>query len=145
MNKLSKEKKNQLVLVGIVLVAIIAGLWFSLIRGELDDLRSLKAKKAADQDKLATIADTIKNREQAKKELAAVNSQLAYEERDMPYGDLYLSLLNTIPKFAPNRSDAPENLFARFPYRQVTVSISGSAHYHDLGKFVADFENTFPT
>jgi hypothetical protein len=25
------------------------------------------------------------------------------------------------------------------------VSISGSAHYHDIGKFVADFENQFPT
>src|SRR6202012_5453211 len=102
MNKLSKEKKNQLVLVGIVLVAIIAGLWFSLIRGELGDLRRLKAKKAPDQDKLAPIADTIKNREQAKKELAAVNSQLAYEERDIPYGDLYLSLVNTIRKFDTN-------------------------------------------
>jgi Tfp pilus assembly protein PilO len=156
MNKLSKEKKNQLVLVAIVVVAIVAGLWFSLIRSQQESLRALAAQKTEDQEKLATIADTIKNSEKAKAELFTVSNQLVYAERDMPYGDLYLSLVNTIRKFKtnydvqisqfnPSGSDTPVNLLPRFPYRQVTVSISGVAHYHDLGKFVADFENEFPT
>ena len=85
-----------------------------------------------------------------------MTTQLAYEERDMPSGDLYLTLVNTIRKFnenyavqisqfTPNGADTAVNLLPRFPYRQVTVSISGAGHYHDLGKFVADFENQFPT
>ncbi|HWC60261.1 MAG TPA: type 4a pilus biogenesis protein PilO [Verrucomicrobiae bacterium] len=156
MNRLSKEKKNQLVLVGIVVAAIIAGLWFSVIHSVKDDLRSLAAKKLEDSNKLDQISDTIKNSKKAESDLLAVNSELAAAEREMPYGDLYLSLVNTIRKFktnynvqitqfTPNGSDAPVNLLPRFPYRQVTVSISGTAHYHDLGKFIADFENQFPT
>ena len=35
-------------------------------------------------------------------------------------------------------------MLAGFPYKQVKVTISGTAYYHDLGKFVADFENNFP-
>jgi Tfp pilus assembly protein PilO len=156
MKRLSKEKKNQLVLVGIVVAAVIAGLWFSLIRTSQEDLQTLAAKKQEDSNKLAQINDTIKNSKRAESDLRAVNDLLAAAEKDMPYGDLYLSLVNTIrnfktnydvqiTQFTPNGSDAPVNLLPRFPYRQVTVSISGTAHYHDLGKFVADFENQFPT
>jgi Tfp pilus assembly protein PilO len=156
MKGLSKEKRSQLVLVGIVVAAVIAGLWFSVIRSQQEDLRSLTAKKTEDQNNLAQIGDTIKNSEKAKTELLSVSNQLASAERDMPYGDLYLSLVNTIRKFNndhqlqisqfnPNGGDTPVNLLPRFPYRQVSVSISGSAHYHDIGKFVADFENQFPT
>lgn len=156
MNRLSKEKKNQLVLVGIVVAAVIAGLWFSLIRSSQEDLRTLAAKKLEDSKKLSQINDTIKNSKKAEMDLLSVSNQLNAAERDMPYGDLYLSLVNTIRKFktdynvqitqfTPTGGDAPVNLLPRFPYRQVTVSISGTAHYHDLGKFIAGFENQFPT
>ncbi|HWD93600.1 MAG TPA: type 4a pilus biogenesis protein PilO [Verrucomicrobiae bacterium] len=156
MNRLSKEKRSELILVALVVVGIIVGLWFGVIRSQKDDLRTLAAKKADDLSKLAQTADTIKNSERAKSELVIVSNQLAIAERDMPSGDLYLSMVNTIRKFNhdydvqisqfnPTGGDTPENLLPRFPYRQVTVSISGMAHYHDLGKFIADFENNFPT
>ncbi len=154
--KISKEKRNQLVLVAIMVAAVIAGLWFSLIRSVQDDLRTLAAKKHEDSDKLAQIDQTIKNSKKAALDLTAVNNELIAAERDMPYGDLYLSMVNTIRKFkanydmqitqfTPTGGDTPVNLLPRFPYRQVTVSITGTAHYHDLGKFIADFENQFPT
>ena len=153
---LSKEKRNQLALVVIIVVAVIVGLWFSVIRNEQEDLRALGVKKREDMTKLSQIGDTIKNSRKAEMELLVVSNQLSQVERDMPYGDLYLSLVNTIRKFdsgysvqigqfTPSGSDTPVNLLPRFPYRQVMVSISGTAHYHDLGKFVADFENQFPT
>jgi Tfp pilus assembly protein PilO len=156
MNRISKEKRSQLILVAIVVVAIIVGLWFGVIRSQQEDLRTLAAKKTDDLNHLAQIADTIKNSDKAKKELVTVSNELAFAERDMPAGDLYLSLVNTIRKFNhdygvqisqfnPTGGDMPVNLLSRFPYRQVTVSISGMAHYHDLGKFIAGFENEFPT
>lgn len=156
MNKLSKEKRSQLALVIIVVVAVVVGLWFGVVRSQKEDLRTLAAKKQEDSDKLAQIGDTIKNSKKAASELLTVSNELAQAERDMPYGDLYLSLVNTIRKFkgdysvqisdfTPSGSDTPVNLLPKFPYRQVTVTISGTAHYHDLGKFVADFENRFPT
>ena len=36
------------------------------------------------------------------------------------------------------------DLIPNFPYKQVRVSLNGTAYYQDLGKFVADFENNFP-
>jgi hypothetical protein len=36
------------------------------------------------------------------------------------------------------------DLFANFPYKQIHFSLIGTAYYHDLGKFIADFENKFP-
>ena len=35
-------------------------------------------------------------------------------------------------------------MLPQFPYKQIRVNINGTAYYHDLGKFIADFENTFP-
>jgi len=156
MNKLSKEKRNQLILVVIVVMAVLAGLWFSLIHTQQEDLRNLASQKKVDSDKLAQIGDTIKNSRKTEGELLLVSNELSKVESNMPRGDLYLSLVNTIRnfkadydvqinEFTPSGGDVPVNLLPRFPYRQVTVSISGTAHYHDLGKFVADFENQFPT
>jgi hypothetical protein len=35
-------------------------------------------------------------------------------------------------------------MFAKFPYRAAVFNVRGTAHYHDFGKFVADFENAYP-
>ena len=36
------------------------------------------------------------------------------------------------------------DLMPHFPYKQLKVTVGGTAYYHDLGKFIADFENTYP-
>jgi len=36
------------------------------------------------------------------------------------------------------------DILPQFPYKQVKISLNGSAYYHDFGKFVSDLENTFP-
>ncbi|MEY2409955.1 MAG: hypothetical protein QOF48_2625, partial [Verrucomicrobiota bacterium] len=35
-------------------------------------------------------------------------------------------------------------LLAKFPYRAAVFHVRGTAFFHDFGRFVADFENTFP-
>jgi hypothetical protein len=35
-------------------------------------------------------------------------------------------------------------MLPNFPYKQASITVLGTAHYHDLGRFVADFENQFP-
>ena len=71
-----------------------------------------------------------------------------------PHGDLYSWTYNTIRLFkTPYQVDIPEighpdvgpvDLFPSFPFKQVKFTITGTAYYHDLGKFIADFENTYP-
>jgi hypothetical protein len=36
------------------------------------------------------------------------------------------------------------DLLPSFPYKQIQFAINGTVYYHDLGKFIADFENSFP-
>ena len=35
-------------------------------------------------------------------------------------------------------------MFGKFPYKAAIFNVRGTAYYHDLGKFLADFENAFP-
>jgi Tfp pilus assembly protein PilO len=156
MSKFSKEKRNQLVLVVLVTLAVMGGLWFSLIRYQQDGLKRLKVETGEAERKLSQIRDTIKNSGQTEAELADVSAKLEAQEEIMASGDLYSWMVNSIrkfklpykveiPQFNPRGGEEPVNLLPKFPYKQVTVTIVGTAYYHDLGKFVSDFENEFPT
>ena len=37
-----------------------------------------------------------------------------------------------------------KDFLGKFPYKQAAFSVGGTAYFHDLGKFIADFENHFP-
>ena len=154
MKRISNEKRNQLILVVLVTLLVVAGLWFSLIRYQQESLQGLAAKKKVDDGKLAQIQVSINNSREIEAELLVVSNQLALQEDDMASGDLYSSMVNSIRKFkVPYKVDIPQfnpggmadvNLLPKFPYKQFAISISGTAHFYDLGRFVADFENQFP-
>jgi hypothetical protein len=73
----------------------------------------------------------------------------------MATGDLYAWTINTlrqfklsykveIPQFSQIDGPKDMNMLAGFPYKQANMTISGTALYHDFGKFVSDFENQYP-
>jgi Tfp pilus assembly protein PilO len=156
MNKLSKEKQKQLVLAVITTVALVAGLWGTLIRFQQAGLEKLTAEKFKVDSELKQIKDTFDNGKQIKAELAAVNSGLQAQEKDMASGDLYSSMIAfitafkqaynvDIPLFNSGGAATDVSLLPKMPYKQVTISIAGTAFYDELGKFVSDFENKFPS
>ena len=49
-----------------------------------------------------------------------------------------------IPQFSQLGPPVDVNLLPNFPYKQATLTVAGTAHFHDLGHFLADFENQFP-
>ena len=118
-------------------------------------MKKLNSDISAANGKLAQIRETIKNSAQIEAELIVVSNKLVIQEEDMAYGDLYSSMLNSIRTFNQQYSvDIPQynpggeavmSLLPKFPYKQVTISISGTARFHELGRFIADFENQFPT
>jgi Tfp pilus assembly protein PilO len=155
MNRLSKEKRNQLILAVLVTLLVTVGLWFTLIRFQQNGLERLNTDKATLENKLSQIRDTIKNSKRIEAELGEVSARLDTQEEDMASGDVYSWMVNFIRKFKqPYRVDIPQftsgkgaesvNLLPKFPYKQVAVTIVGTAYYHDLGKFIADFENDYP-
>jgi hypothetical protein len=155
MNKISKEKRNQLIMIGLGTVGVIAALWFLVIGAQRDKIHEIN-------DKITATAAQIEKMQQVKKaagkiaaELAEDQSRLALVENTMPSGDWYLWVNTTLRKFnTPNyRVEIPVigapvastvSLIPSFPYNQLSVQVNGSAYYDDLGKFLADFENHFP-
>ncbi|MEY4917977.1 MAG: hypothetical protein RL616_1890, partial [Verrucomicrobiota bacterium] len=74
--------------------------------------------------------------------------------QDVASGDVNAWTYDTIRRFKANyHVDIPSiaqptvtdvDVLASFPYRQAKITLNGSAFFHDLGKFVSDFENNFP-
>jgi len=152
--KLSKEKRNQLVLVLFCTAAALALMWFDLIRPRYTALSQIAAAQKAATGKLVGIQNTIKHANAIAAQLTNMTQSLSNAETDMASGDLYSWTYNTIRLFkTPYQVDIPEighpdvgamDLLPAFPFEQVKFSVTGTAYYHDLGKFIADFENKFP-
>ena len=154
-SRMSKEKRNQLILALVIALATLSGLGFGLIRYQYTSLRRAAESKQAAERKLEQMAEAVKNAGRLTVDLADAKKSLTEMESDIASGDLYSWLITTIRKFrGPYRVDIPSfspigpttdvNLLANFPYKQTTLNVSGTAHFHDLGRFLADFENQFP-
>jgi hypothetical protein len=152
--KMSKEKRNQLITVVIITVAILALIGFGLIRSQFDSLSKLKNDKEAADTKLERIKNSIKTADGMASELTGLTNALSHLEVDMASGDLYSWTYDTMRRFKQQyKVEIPDigrptignvDLLPSFPYRQIQFTVNGTAYYHDLGKFIADFENSFP-
>jgi len=154
--KLPKEKRNQLVLVVLLTLMAVAGLYFALIRHQHENLAKLKQQKTAAAQKLQIVLDTIQRAKPIQAELDKVRKTLAEAESDVASGDLYAWVINSlnkfkasyqtveIPQFSQLGQAVDVNLFPNFPYKQATLTVAGTARFHDLGRFIADFENQNP-
>ncbi len=153
--KLPTEKRNRLVLVTLATLIAVAGLYFGLLRHQNEGLARLAEKKTAASTKLKLVLDAIHRADSIKAELDAAKSTLATAEKDVASGDLYAWVINSLRQFkAPYKVEIPQfsqlgapvdvNLLPNFPYKQATLTVAGTAHFHDLGRFLADFENQFP-
>jgi Tfp pilus assembly protein PilO len=149
-----KEKRVQFIFLIFCALVVLGLLGLTLIRPQYEALSKIDKSKKAEQSKLKNITDTIKKAGDAATQLSNTTANLPYLEADVASGDVYAWTYDTIRRFkASYRVDIPTigqpsigevDVLPKFPYKQVKVNVSGTAHYHDLGKFIADFENTFP-
>ena len=154
MKRLSREKRNQLITVIFVTLAILALVGFGLIRPQYDSLSKIATAKKAADNKLQSIKHAITNSEAIANAWNETTSALARSEEDMASGDPYSWTYDTIRHFKQSyKVEIPEvghptigesDLLPSFPYKQIQFVINGTVYYHDLGKFIADFENSFP-
>ena len=154
MKRLSREKRNQLIIVILVTLAILAVIGFSLIRPQYDSLSKIAKDRKVAASKLQSIKHAITNSEAIANEWNETTSALAHTEEDMASGDPYSWTYDTIRHFKQSyKVEIPEvghptigelDLLPSFPYKQIRFAINGTVYYNDLGKFIADFENSFP-
>jgi len=155
MNSLSKEKRNQLILVVMLTCGALMALWFGLISFQQQSLSVLAQSKVSAEQKLEQVRQAIETADLIEVRLKEAQQRLAKVESSMASGDLYSWTIDTLRRFKlgykveiPQFSqiDGPKDMtmLAGFPYKQASMTISGTAFYADFGKFVADFENQFP-
>ncbi|SRR5581483_5160222 len=155
MNKLSKDKRNQLILIALATVMVISMLWFGLIRYQKAKLADVARKINSTQQEIEKDQKVARGAAQIEVSLKEANHKLAAIEDTMPSGDLFYWFISHIKQFnAPSyKVDMPQfglpsvaevPMFPNFPYHQVSISVGGTAYYYDIGKFLSDFENHFP-
>jgi len=155
LGKLSKEKRNHLILVVVGTIAVLGALGFGLVKLQYDKLRGQVEKQLAAENQLKKMEDAVKRAELVESVYTQAAKALAAKESGMATGDLYSWMYSNLRKFQKNyKVEIPQlspvsppsevNLIPGFPYKQVTMQIGGTATYHELGQFIADFENSYP-
>ena len=154
MAKLSKEKRDQIILIGLGTGITLALIWYFLISSQLEANRNLETKISDTQKKVETAKNLISKKATFETELEGLGKVLVQIEKAMVSGDPRAWMNRTLGEFgAGYQVDIPQiasptikplELLPQFPYEAAVFRIQGEAYYHDLGEFVADFENRFP-
>jgi len=156
MKKLPKEKRDKIVMIGLMTLMSLAAMWFLVIRTQQGVIKK-RASAISDAKKDVEFAQRlVAQSDRIETEMEAVDKRLEEIEAAMVSGDMYSWVIKTmnrfligqnveIPTFTPPAVGGvgtfPE---AQFPYKAATFAISGTSYYHDFGRFLAQFENQFP-
>jgi hypothetical protein len=154
MKNLPKEKRDRIILIALGALAVMAGLYYGLIGPQGKRLVESNRKKIEQRDRNASAERLVSTTPQVEKNLEQVTTSLRAIEATMASGDMYSWAIQTINAFKENydieipqfsREVATEiGMFPKFPYKAVAFHLRGTARYRDFGRFVADFENSFP-
>ena len=149
-----KEKRTQFILVILGTLVVLGLIGFFLVQPQYERLSRIHKTARDERARLQKIEDTIKRAGDTTVQLSNVVVNLSAAQSDMAAGDIYAWTYDTVRKFkASYRVDIPTigqptlgdvDILPQIPFKQIRVSISGTAYYHELGRFIADFENSFP-
>ncbi|MFM2082359.1 MAG: hypothetical protein RL380_1050 [Verrucomicrobiota bacterium] len=152
---LSSDKRNKLIAAIAAIVLALGGLWYGLVHLSAKKLVATRGTFTGNQDHYGKMRRAVAAAPELEASLEAAQFKLATIERDMPSGDPYSWFIGTIKDFKANyRVDIPfygnisgvetTTLVPNFPYKQLRITLAGTAFYQDYGKFLADFENRYP-
>ena len=156
MKNLPKEKRDRLVLIAIGALVLMISIYFGVIRVQRQTLQDLAKKHREEDLRVANGERLASSTADLNKKLTAAQGKLKTIESTMASGDMYSWIILTMNSFKENgnyKVEIPQfsrevpgdvGLLAKFPYRAAVFHVRGTAYFHDFGRFVADFENTFP-
>ncbi len=159
---LPKDKKTQILLIVACAAALCALLWFVVIQSRRAALTSARDRLAKDTHNLEEAQLWVQRADGIKEEMETGLKRLEEMETLMPQAndDLFARSYALMDKAKaghaveirevtrPERKEGEKKkevgLFPSFPYDVSVFTVSGVAHYHDFGRFLADFENDHP-
>ncbi|MCF7709492.1 MAG: type II secretion system protein M [Verrucomicrobia bacterium] len=136
MATLSKEKRDQLILIGMGTVMCLVVIWYLLLSSQRAGIKKQQDEIADIQQKISRASSLVKKSAELEETLARGKSKLEAIEDSMAAGDLYswaISGVNTL-KFEHPRVEIPfftkpttgkVKMFAEFPYRGVYFTKGG--------------------
>lgn len=154
MAKLSKEKRDRMILVYLVSVFAMAATYLLLVRSQQERLKQMSAETANIVEQIDGTKRLLNQRDEFTKANAKVKAEVGAREDGMANGDRFFWFVNMLNKFKSSydvdipqispETLGPVGIFPEFPYEAATFKISGSARFYDFGKFLRDFENRHP-
>jgi Tfp pilus assembly protein PilO len=151
---LSKQKQFDLLKLGAVTLAVLLVIWFLLIRPAQARLNE-KTKISLDLTKnIQSKKEVIQRAEEINAHVQESGKKLLALEGQMVTGDTYLWIIRTLRDFEVpgkiefSKYEPPQiverNTPPKLPYKAASFVVTGTAAYHDLGNFLANFENSYP-
>ena len=157
MNKMSKEKRDKLILTWLCIIGVLGTLYTFVWGAQTDKLTEYGngSKKADDllyraqrlidnspiiERNLATNRLVLQQMHSA---MAAPGSEYETFIRIMKAVELKLDSA-IVARLATRTEVVREGLLPNFPYPEVSISFVPSAHFHELGQFIAELENSYP-
>lgn len=144
-------------MVAVVTVAILAGLWFGLVRAQQNTQAGIKGRIQEMQDNNDKAVKKLKQQKEIEESLESFKRDLKEREESMPNAvsgsyQWFILVMNryiaarSLNNFTTSPPSQPGDvrLMPSFPYRAITFTVSLNALYRDFGKFLADFENDWP-
>jgi len=154
MKNLPKEKKERIALIALGTLVVLAGMWYGVIGAQKKKLEHTRKSVGEQQTRLDSGNRLVSAAADVERRLDACVQKLEDIEADMATGDMYSWIILKVNKFkAGYKVEIPQftrevpgdvGVLPQFPYKAATFNVRGTAYFHDFGRFLADFENTFP-
>jgi Tfp pilus assembly protein PilO len=158
MNKLSKEKRDKLILVCILITAVLGALYTFVLGAQKDELATLQSQITGAKSKLDKAELLVRSGNTIEARLAESKKAIeSRQEKMAPPGQYYYWFLKLIDQFRKDEKldtgfivdiTQPEfvegGLMPKFPYKAASFGLRLNGQYHDVGKFIASVENAYP-
>lgn len=158
MNKLSKDKRDKLILICIGFAGLLGVLYTFVLGSQKNSLAHVQTQITGAQSKLSKAEIALKSADTIEANL--VENQKIIEGRQVkmaPQGDYYNWFFKLVDQFRKDEKldtgfivdlTMPESveagLLPKFPYKAASFGLRVNGQFHDIGRFIASLENNFP-
>ena len=155
MNKLTKEKRDRLLLIALGTGGILAALYFFVIGNQNQALDECAQKIDAAKEKVTKAERWLRMAPGIQAKLDTARKELDTKNEGMAPVDKFKWFYDTLDPFLAQHkvklidiTREPEigdvGTLPKFPYQAATFGVKLSGRYDDFGVFLADMENEFP-
>jgi Tfp pilus assembly protein PilO len=154
MSKSVQQGRARVALIALAAALVLIVMWYTLLDTPRAQLQAKTKVRADLSSKLDQARKQIAEAAQTKVSIQLANQRLQEMEVKMPIGDPYRWLVKAFLDFPAAARITLANIepphitestiLPKVPYKTATFNLTGTAHYHDFGTFLAELENYFP-